>query len=392
MPTLTGIVHIGMGDHARDEARALNTANAGSGGAVSVRQRESEPDVISAGGRRHDLTTAAGRAGFVDTLGVGSVLAQRLVGLLEDAGKNAKDELAQVMVIYAQAERGERNMNRVVLSGHSVGNQIWGDSNGLLNFHLLVDLGQVFPTAAAQVRHLMLSACYSGGERSMQKLREMYPQLDSIWAYTGSSPGTWSGAIPHLQRWERATEDDDGSDVEPRLALGTRKGEFVATWNRQDGYLGGSPLTLSQLQSALTARESLRLEYLSGRRLVADSQSGPLRDYYGLVQRTLSHVDLREADAPRLERLRDQVIRLLYWDVILPKYLAAYEGELRAGYSGISRSFPEWARFSRRDAVVEIPSVKLAASVQSAAAVRRLVTLLDGLFELDSEVVPTNWV
>ena len=392
MPLLTGIIHIGMGDHAHDEAKALNRANAGAGGALSVRQQDDGPDVIVVDGRRYELATAAGRRSFAASLGATGDGAARLEQLLGKASPNARDELAQVMRVYAQAEAGERRMSRVVLSGHSVGSQIWGDHNGLLDFSLLVELASVFPEAAGQVRHVMMSACYTGGERSLQTVRRMFPALDSIWAYSGSSPGTWSGAIPHLERWERATESGDGGNVEPRLALGTRKGEFVATWNREDGYLGPEPMSLGQLERSLAEQESVWLRHASGELAVADPQDGPLRDYYSLVQRTLSQLGLSATRAAELERRRDQVIRLLYWEVILRKFLAAYDAELRAGYAALERGWPEWSRFTRRDAVGEIQAVRLGASINGAAAVRRLLERLEGLYELDADVVPTSWV
>ena len=44
--------------------------------------------------------------------------------------------------ILSEAEMGERKIDRMVLSGHSVGSQIWGDDNGEIGFDELERLGR----------------------------------------------------------------------------------------------------------------------------------------------------------------------------------------------------------------------------------------------------------
>ena len=111
-------------------------------------------------------------------------------------------------------------------AGHSVGSQIWGDHNGNINFTQLDELFDLFPKASSQIEHLMLSACYSGGEAKMDQYHDMFPGLSSIWAYHDSSPGTWTGAMDHMEGWERATRSGkDPGGVDPSLARGHRKAE-----------------------------------------------------------------------------------------------------------------------------------------------------------------------
>ena len=70
--------------------------------------------------------------------------------VLERTGHRAKDEMAQVIEVYVQAETGVRDMQRMVLSGHSVGDQIWGDSNGDLDFSLFEELASILPRSTAK--------------------------------------------------------------------------------------------------------------------------------------------------------------------------------------------------------------------------------------------------
>ncbi len=383
---LTGIIHIGMGDHALAEARALNVANRGEGGAFSIRQKGDTQDVLTLDGTRFDLRGEAGWLAFAASLELASEGTATAARLLGQANSGAKDELAQVMNVYKQAEQGARDMKRVVLSGHSVGSQIWGDHNGLLHFSLLEELATLFPTAAGQVRHLMLSACYTGGERGMTRYRRMFPGLQSIWAYAGSSPGTWSGAIPHLERWEAATDSGDGSAVAPRLAAGTRKGEFVATWNHVHGYLGDEPMPLWELEQHLAAQDGLFQRYLTGEEPVTDSQTGPLRDYYGLVQRALSQPDLPNGRVTELEQRRDQTIRLLYWDTIRERFADGYSAVLSAGYAKRGEQAFHFAGATRAAALAE------ARRLEADGADQELLALVSGLASLDNDVVLTRWV
>lgn len=385
--TLTGIVHIGLNKYAHDEAKVLNDANRGAGGAKSVRQRGHEQDVVTRNGARYDLTLGEGVTGFVGTLQVPQSVAEDIEDLLTNTGGKAKDEMAGVVEVYLQAEQGIRNMDRLVLSGHSVGSQIWGDDNGTIRFDMFERLREIFPNAAGQVKHLMVSACYAGGERNLQRFHDMFPNLESIWAYSGSSPGTWTGAIPHMESWEKATEDKDGTDVERGLARGTRKADNVATWNLEDGYQGEKPFSISELESELRGEESTFQRFFDGQEEVTNSQSGPLRDYYNLLQRVLQHPELDNARATQLEGRRDLTIRLLYFSLCAGKFTDHYSRQLAEGYGEVGMTVPDFGKLSRADALAAIEAFEAAGGGGAT-----LDLLQRGLRDMDNDVIPTNWV
>lgn len=385
--TLTGIVHIGLNKYAHDEAKVLNNANRGAGGAKSIRQRGHEQDVVTRGGTKYDLTLGEGVTGFVGTLQVPQAVAEQIEELLTDTGGKAKDEMAGVVEVYLQAEQGIRNMDRLVLSGHSVGSQIWGDDNGTIRFDMFERLREIFPNAAAQVKHLMVSACYAGGERNLQRFHDMFPNLESIWAYSGSSPGTWTGAIPHMESWEKATEDKDGSDVERSLARGTRKADKVATWNLEDGYQGSKPFSISELESELRGEEATFERFFNGQEEVTNTQAGPLRDYYNLLQRLVQHPELDGARAAQLEARRDLTIRLIYYSVCAGKFADHYSNQLAAGYAEVGLSVPDFKSLSRAQALAAIAEFEAAGGSGTA-----LDLLQRGLRDMDNDVIPTNWV
>ena len=323
-PNKNGIVFMGMNGHAADEAKRLNKANAGQGGAVSALPQKDQ-DHLRVGLKSHDLSTEAGAAHYIASLGLPHQLAVQSAEFLLRAGDGARDELGQLIRILSEAEMGARQIDRMVLSGHSVGSMIWGDDNGEVSFKELDELFELFPKAAAQVKHLMLSACYTGGESKMGQYTGMLPELDSVWAYHDSSPGTWSGAMDHMDAWEKATErGKPASGVDPELARGTRKAANVSTWSEDDGYQGAQPLQLWELQSQLRAQASVFDQHFSGQAEVSNTQAGPLRDYYNLVQRVLGHRETPGQLVTEMTERRDKTIRLIFFKLVSTKLQAAH--------------------------------------------------------------------
>ena len=389
-PNKNGIVFLGLNTYAHDEARTLNQLNAGAGGAVTARPQVVQ-DHITHNGKSLDLTTEEGAATYVASLGLPDQKAVEVATMLHEAGDKSRDELAQLIRILSEAEMGERSMERMVLSGHSVGSQIWGDENGNISFTFLSKLLELFPAATEQLEHLMLSACYSGGEARMDQYHEMFPNLGSIWAYHGSSPGTWSGAMDHMAAWESATESGkDAAGVDPSLADGMRKASKVSTWNKVDGYQGDKPMSIGEIEQSLSSQEHIYSSHLSGAEEVEDSQSGPLRDYYALVQRALSHPDLSSSRVAELEVRRDVTIRLLYFSLISTRFVEHHGHIIEAGASAAGVEVPALGTISRRETLDFIAALEAGGGDQSTAAALDL--LQRGLRDLSTTVIPTSWV
>lgn len=389
-PNKNGIVFMGMNGHAGDEAKRLNKANAGQGGAVAALPQK-EQDHLRVGLKSHDLSTEAGAAHFIASLGLPHQLAVQSAEFLLGAGDGARDELGQLIRILSEAEMGARQIDRMVLSGHSVGSMIWGDDNGEVTFKELDALFELFPKAAAQVKHLMLSACYTGGESKMGQYSGMLPELDSVWAYHDSSPGTWSGAMDHMDAWEKSTEKGKpASGVDPALARGTRKADNVSTWNRDDGYQGDKPMELWELQSQLRAQAGVFDQHFSGQAEVSNTQAGPLRDYYNLVQRVLGHRETPAQLVGEMTERRDTTIRLIFFKLVSGKLQAAHKATLAAGYKAAGLAQPDFASLGRKGALDAISALEAAGGDASTAEALRV--LQRGLRDLDPELIPTAWV
>ncbi len=358
---------------------------------------------VKEGGRTvkktYDLATETGRNDYVAAIGVTGAQATKLKGILAEAGGDARDEVGQLARVFAQAENGDRRIERLILSGHSVGSGVWGDNNGYFRMDLLSKLADTFPNAVRQVEDLHIAGCYSGGESAIDKWRGIFPNSKTVWAYGDSAPGSYSGAVTHLKRWEAATRGvgQDPAKLTRDLVRGTRKGENVAVWNAVRGLDNGeAPKPFSQLRSEFDRRRPAFDEHFSGRSSVDNPQSGPLRDYYNSMQRLLQSRELPAAERPGLEAQRDQTIRLIYYNATVKgKFQATHAGAIRAGYEKLGLVPPDFASLSRADAlkaVSEFQNKLGSARTKPPEAERLLPLLVDGLRDLKSNVIPEAWV
>jgi len=388
------IVYVGMNEGAKHEVEGLR-ARVGNAG-VKFIESAKEQDTIVHGNVKHDLSTEEGRTAFVAALGLTGDRAAALESLLEDQGTMGRDELAQLSVVFDQAERGERYIERIVFSGHSVGSGVWGDSNGSLSWTTVGKLSMVFPQAAGQVQDLMIAACYSGGENTMDTYRSMFPNLKTIWAYDGSAPGSVSGAVPHILRWERGTRGTSTDALTRNAAKDTRKGEYVAVWTLTKGYDNGQPAT--DIATARAGYESTRgvvAEFVSGAQQADNPQTGPLREHYNNIQRMLSRNDLPTSERDALQKERDQVIRLLYFNNVKSFFSSVHAPTITQGFTELGLPVPNFATMSRAEILATIESfdAKLAETTSPSTTLQHLSTLLhDGLRDLSTSHVPEAWI
>lgn len=389
------LVFVGMGVGATHEVWDLRSVQGVDVYAITDSEEDGVAEVL---GHSRDLSEDNDVEAFLDDLGLSDERRETVKGALTSLGTDAKDEFARLAVVFWEAEQGERFMERVILSGHSVGTSIWGDDNGSLRFTAIEKLCEAFPNAARQVEDLMIAGCYSQSLRQVDKWRARFPNVQTFWAYGSSAPGSWTGATIHNALWEEATRGHEPGLVSRVIAIGTRKGENVATWNSVIGYEGDAPLRdKADVEADLAASQPTVDEFAAGDRVVEDTQTGPLRDHYRLVQEILGNRAVRGAERERYERARDFTIRLIFYDhPVRDRFQQAYAEELAAGYRDLGlQQAPDFATLSRKDALAEIEAYKAAldAAQRPSPAARRAWTLLrDGLRDLKIEVVPNEWV
>lgn len=236
------LLFIGIGDTPEDEANAL-IAQVGAQGVVAINSNHGASSTVTEGNQSFDLATAQGREGFSTAVAsrgmtpsgviAASFRAAAINTLLENANETSRDELAQVVSVYAAAQRGELTIERVVISGHHYKDDdyIWSGYGDALYRSELATLATIFPKAATGVKDLGFSSCNTLTSKADYKaVKSMFPKLDTVWGYRGYSPATHTGAIEHMQRWEKATRGER-SRLSGDEADGIRKSDNVRIKN-----------------------------------------------------------------------------------------------------------------------------------------------------------------
>lgn len=344
----------------------------------------------------HKLDTPEGARSFALTLGLPAEQTTKIADIIHTAGSDIRDELAQLTQVWAQAERGGQMPSRMILSGHSTGSSVWGDGNGRLGFETLGQLAEAMPRAARSVEDLHLSACYTGGQGLMEEYRAIFPNAKTIWAYTGSAPGAASGSTVHMARWDRATQGT-GASLDRAIAERTRKGENVAVWSADRGYLDGTPpAPLAQVRAAVEGGQEVYARFARGDEAVSNPGSGPLRDHYNQIQRLLQHPELPRSERASIEAQRDSTIRLLYFTRnVAPRFQEAHAPRIREGFSSLGLPVPDFATLSRADAMRAVEAFEAKANSTSpvpGAAAQLLPLLTEGLRDLRQSRIPDSWI
>lgn len=390
---------VGMNKFASNEAQALRKSGAG----VDLIQDTKKDDTITIGtGKKavtFDLTTDQGRADFVKTLGLPADQSRKIETILKGAGADTRDELAQLARAWAPGEKGKAVPGRLVLSGHSGGSTIYGDEekykfkNGHLSRDDLTALAQAMPKAAAQVEDVAISACYCGGEHSIDKWREGFPNAKTVLAYAEKSPGGASefGSQAHLARWEKFTRG--GADtLKPEVFKGLEKDVNVATWSVKNGYLTpGAQEKPEVVQARIDAFQPTYQKYFSGEK-VATSEA-ELRAHYDDLQNLKNRPTTSAADRTKLEGQIEVAFRLMKFDKAKVNFQKDHGAELKTAYESLGLSAPNFARLSRKEALAKVADFETAAKAApkplSAEVSKALHQLTAGLRELtDVAVIP----
>lgn len=361
---------------------------------IKVVQDAATPDQIAAGGRTHDLSTAEGRMSFALTLGLPAEQTQKIADAIAEGGPDIKDEMAQIAQMWAVAEKGGQVPSRLVFSGHHVGYGVYGENNGSLDWPLVKKLADAMPRGARSVQDLMIAGCYSGGLNMMEQYQSMFPNVKTIVAYSGSSPGAYSGATAHQKKWEAVTRGDS-EGIRRNMFDGMRKGENVTVWTKTHGFDDGRPpASLSELRDNMQGGRAAYEAALAGRGEVGDPQTGPTRQFYNHLQRLIQHPELPATERRELESLRDQTIRLIFYPVVAGHFATQHGNRVSAGFQALGLQAPNFRTMSRPEALAAIAQFeqKLGSTSPVPAAARDIQQLMAGFKDLRNNVIPDTWV
>ncbi|MDA1062656.1 MAG: hypothetical protein O2895_07105, partial [Chloroflexi bacterium] len=341
-----------------------------------------------------DLATAEGRIGYVlTTLGINPALSlARFVDVwsaLEAAEPNAREQVGALMQMFQGAESGRYTLERLVMSGHSNGIELWGEAEGenkpgkILLARELENLTRLFPTAAGQVEDIMFSACFSAN--AIVLVQRVFPNLQTAWGYAEFSPSVASGSIGHIAKWEQSTAGDE----EP----GERdKRGSSAIWTRDEGFVVNDPAN-TKLETVIFQVNRLG-EYVTRMNSGQDAlDQSVLRQFYTSVQQVLTHPDSDDAIRARAEGLRDKTLRLRFWTKVSEEFQKAHATKIAAAHAEIGLKAPNFGTLSRADLLKHMMEYDNASSGKDApAAADFRVQELQGLWDLDPAYVLTEWI
>jgi hypothetical protein len=348
-------------------------------------------DQLRVAGRTFDLKQSGDVQAFARTMGLSEERSAKVSAAIAGGGANMRDELAQLAVFWAQAERTHVLPGRMVISGEHMIGIFWGrNHNGMLGSAQVKAVADVFPLAAGAIEDLHLSACNTVGD--IQDWPRIFPNLKTVWAYLHTAPSISTGALDHLRLWDRATRGPR-QRIDRLIAKNTRRGENVAVWSRLYGLQTGVIESVEALRARIAAGAGTFEAFFAGESIVTDHQSGPLRQFYDTIQSLLQHEELPAAERHAFELKAAMTIRLIYFDAIRVAFSTHNRSAIASGYAALDLPAPDFSRLDRKQALAAIDAFVAKAGPKSPEAVTRLRPLLvDGLRNLSGRYIPENWI
>lgn len=383
-PALEGKTgYIGMNPKAHMEANALKK-RLGEDVMTSVNDPATEAE----------MSTDIGMLRWImDKMGMSPVGSQfwGVFDALKQADPNVRDQLGAVMKMFWGAQKGKYRLERLVMSGHSNGVAMWGEhqEGGQTKSQILLDtdlkaVASLFPLARDQIQDVMFSACWS--VVAVELVAKLFPNVLTIWSYTGSSPSIKTGSIWHILGWEKETRGDK------ELDKGDAKGKS-ALWVRGKGFLANDPgeFPPEQVHGAFDSRIDRLNAMLKGEEEI---HRNFCNTFYTIVQVIKIHPRIEQDYKDKAKILIPKILRLRYWDLISSTFAKHYETEIDTMYTAISLDKKSLGSMNRVDLVGEVDRIEATFDEHTPENVRNFVlnVLKKGLVDLDETIIPNTWI
>lgn len=320
----------------------------------------------------------------------------KAIDVLKKADPHLREQLADVMRWFNKAEQGSIILDRLVLSGHSNGVELWGESErgatskpGLMIIEReLGGIAGVFPKAAAQVEDVMFSACFS--INAVEIVKKVFPNLKTAWTYTAFSPSVKQGSAEHVAEFARATEGQG------TLKKSNKRGTS-ALWTKADGYIVGDP-SLAEAgplySTALTKWREIAQPMYDG--TGSDLSSDQLMPVYTAIQQMMSHPGTPADRKERAEFVMKLVLRLRFWPLLRERFGAEHKAKLQPAYDALGMTQPSWASLTRKALKAHIEAVEKALKEKPEAKSHKDLIekyLQKGIMQLeDKDAINPDWI
>jgi hypothetical protein len=399
VPMANVVTLLGMSDTAIREARALQHHHIPVQLITDIPSRGDEVRSID-GRRTFQLVHSSDRQSFINTLSMPRETQQQVFHVLDQVPHRARREIAELARVWSLAYSGYGIPRRVILSGHGDGTWITGDDHDFFNKNSILKLGRAMPQAARQIYSLHISSCQHGYDTRMRAFRSVFPNLQMIWGYAGSSP-SGASAHRHMIVWERATRGFPvgGRTIDRPAISGTRRAGVAAVWTPNRGWQGPRLPPFAELLRDVVGREGVFQQYFHGNREDRDPGRGFLYNYYNLLQQLSVHPGMDTQGETTLrtwEHRRDQALRLRLYRKVARNFSIANRTKIERGYRamGLNPPYPDFGHLTRRAALSEMRRFRQQMDRMGSipSAVDHLWNQLMGLWVLDSTRIPMAWV
>jgi hypothetical protein len=350
-----------------------------------------EADCITVGARTFDLSVPSEAIRWANTLGLEPREADAVASAIAASAPGSRDVLARIAMSWADGIKAGSVPSRLVLSGHSDGDALWGDRGDHVALHDLFALARAMPKAAACIQDLHLAACNSAkngtAEEERKLLLEAFPNLKTFWGYQGASP---MAPVDHLAAWQRATVGD-ATKIELTPALRNANATTVDATGKASGAMIDMPK--AEFLAKLEKQEALYIDKFVTKHWALTSDPGNyLYPIYQYFQAAVARDDLG-IDKDKYRALAAHALRLRFYDeTIRSTFQATYGAVITAAYAELGRRPVDFAKLSREAAEAELKAVLLAIDhAKPSPVLAKAIVPLRGLLTLDPDAIPADW-
>lgn len=376
------VVYVGM----NPDSSATELASLGALG-IGV-YRGAKQDQWTVGGRTYDLAKITDVTQLLQSSGIAAPRLDAVSRAIVDARPGSRNELTQIAMAWAKGLATHSFPSRLMLSGHSEGDFIYGGRDTLALRDVLA-LGRAYPEAAIHVQDLHLAGCNTGkngiAPDEREQLYKAFPGLLTFWGYQGPSE---LAPVGQIAQWDAATRGAARSiALTPTLI---EKGVAIAN---ADGTFDGSFLRMKwpDFKEKLEHYETYFAAFERG-----DDVGDPdpyhgsnIYNAYQYFQAAMSRPELA-ADKEHYRGLAQKALRLRYYEVgVRVQFQAAFKKTIDDGCAAVGHAPVDFAKLSRKDAVAVIAD--LLATKSTNPRFLALRPQLIALRDLDPNVIDVSW-